>query len=172
MYPFPAHDARANFRVRASYWHERLMAEKINPFAFLQQVRAEATKIVWPSRRETTVSTVMVIAMAFLAPSCSCSPTSDQLGHPADPRSGRRQFLRQGGGAQWKRSGTSSRLPNFERKWPIPFKEKAHAAGLGDLFEEILVPTEKVVEVPPGPQGGCRAQVLPRLRAGEDGDDR
>ncbi len=43
------------------------MAEKINPFAFLQQVRAEATKIVWPSRRETTVSTMMVIAMAFLA---------------------------------------------------------------------------------------------------------
>ena len=43
------------------------MAEKFNPFAFLQQVRAEATKIVWPSRRETTVSTVMVIAMAFLA---------------------------------------------------------------------------------------------------------
>ncbi len=43
------------------------MAEKINPFAFLQQVRAEATKIVWPSCRETGVSTVMVIAMAFLA---------------------------------------------------------------------------------------------------------
>ena len=43
------------------------MAEKFNPFAFLQQVRAEASKIVWPSRRETGVSTVMVIAMAFLA---------------------------------------------------------------------------------------------------------
>ncbi len=43
------------------------MAEKINPFAFLQQVRAEASKVVWPSRRETTVSTVMVIVMAFLA---------------------------------------------------------------------------------------------------------
>ena len=43
------------------------MAEKFNPFAFLQQVRAEASKIVWPSWRETGVSTVMVIAMAFLA---------------------------------------------------------------------------------------------------------
>lgn len=43
------------------------MAEKINPFAFLQQVRAEASKVVWPSRRETGVSTVMVITMAFLA---------------------------------------------------------------------------------------------------------
>jgi preprotein translocase subunit SecE len=43
------------------------MAEKPNPFLFLQQVRAEASKIVWPSRRETGVSTVMVITMAFLA---------------------------------------------------------------------------------------------------------
>lgn len=42
------------------------MAEKFNPFAFLQQVRAEASKIVWPSRRETMVSTVMVIVIAFL----------------------------------------------------------------------------------------------------------
>ena len=43
------------------------MAEKTNPFTFLQQVRAEASKVVWPSRRETGVSTVMVITMAFLA---------------------------------------------------------------------------------------------------------
>jgi preprotein translocase subunit SecE len=43
------------------------MAERTNPIQFLQQVRAEATKIVWPSRRETAISTAMVIAMAFLA---------------------------------------------------------------------------------------------------------
>jgi preprotein translocase subunit SecE len=43
------------------------MAEKFNPFTFLQQVRAEAAKIVWPSRRETAISTVMVVIMAVLA---------------------------------------------------------------------------------------------------------
>ena len=43
------------------------MAEKTNPFRFLQQVRAEAAKIVWPSRREAGISTVMVLIMAFLA---------------------------------------------------------------------------------------------------------
>ncbi len=43
------------------------MAERTNPFIFLQQVRAEASKIVWPSRRETTISTVMVVVMAFVA---------------------------------------------------------------------------------------------------------
>ncbi len=43
------------------------MAERTNPFTFLQQVRAEASKIVWPSRRETMISTAMVVVMAFLA---------------------------------------------------------------------------------------------------------
>ena len=43
------------------------MAERPNPFAFLQQVRAEAAKVVWPSRRETAISTAMVIVMAFVA---------------------------------------------------------------------------------------------------------
>jgi preprotein translocase subunit SecE len=47
--------------------HERLMADRFNPFTFLQQVRAEAGKIVWPSRRETVISTAMVVAMAILA---------------------------------------------------------------------------------------------------------
>ena len=45
-----------------------VMAEKTkNPFVFLQQVRSETAKVTWPSRRETTISTFMVIVMAFLA---------------------------------------------------------------------------------------------------------
>ncbi len=43
------------------------MAERFNPFTFLQQVRAETAKVVWPSRRETVVSTIMVFAMAVAA---------------------------------------------------------------------------------------------------------
>ena len=34
-----------------------------NPFEFLQQVRAEASKVVWPSRRETFITTGMVLLM-------------------------------------------------------------------------------------------------------------
>jgi preprotein translocase subunit SecE len=43
------------------------MASKTNPFTFLQQVRAEASKVTWPSQRETMISTAMVIVMAFMA---------------------------------------------------------------------------------------------------------
>ncbi len=38
-----------------------------NPFQFLQQVRNEASKVTWPSRRETMTTTVMVFIMAVLA---------------------------------------------------------------------------------------------------------
>ncbi|KPF41356.1 preprotein translocase subunit SecE [Rhizobium sp. AAP43] len=43
------------------------MASKSNPFAFLQQVRSETSKVTWPSRRETMISTLMVLAMVFFA---------------------------------------------------------------------------------------------------------
>jgi preprotein translocase subunit SecE len=43
------------------------MASKSNPFTFLQQVRAETSKVTWPSRRETMISTIMVFVMAILA---------------------------------------------------------------------------------------------------------
>ena len=44
------------------------MASKTsNPFVFLQQVRAETAKVTWPTRRETLISTLMVMAFACLA---------------------------------------------------------------------------------------------------------
>ncbi|MCX5516769.1 preprotein translocase subunit SecE [Kaistia algarum] len=43
------------------------MATKTNPFTFLQQVRAEVSKVVWPSRREAAITTVMVFVMAIAA---------------------------------------------------------------------------------------------------------
>ncbi len=40
---------------------------RTNPLQFIQQVRAEVAKVIWPTRRETTVTTVMVFIMAALA---------------------------------------------------------------------------------------------------------
>ncbi|MDZ5697571.1 MULTISPECIES: preprotein translocase subunit SecE [Phyllobacteriaceae] len=44
-----------------------MAAKTTNPFTFLQQVRAETAKVTWPSRRETLISTVMVLAFVALA---------------------------------------------------------------------------------------------------------
>lgn len=38
-----------------------------NPLEFLQQTRAEIGKVVWPTRREVTLTTVMVLLLAALA---------------------------------------------------------------------------------------------------------
>lgn len=38
----------------------------INPIQFIQQVRAEVAKVVWPTRREVLLTTVMVLIMAAL----------------------------------------------------------------------------------------------------------
>ena len=40
---------------------------KFNPFKFLQEVRAEAQKVTWPTRRETAITTAMVFVMVTLA---------------------------------------------------------------------------------------------------------
>lgn len=39
---------------------------KTNPLMFLQQVRAETAKVVWPNRREVFLTTVMVLVLATL----------------------------------------------------------------------------------------------------------
>ncbi len=39
---------------------------RTNPLQFIQQVRAEVSKVVWPTRREVTLTTIMVFIMAAL----------------------------------------------------------------------------------------------------------
>ena len=38
-----------------------------NPLEFINQVRAEAAKVTWPSRRETLITTALVIVMVLVA---------------------------------------------------------------------------------------------------------
>lgn len=39
---------------------------RTNPVQFIQQTRAEIAKVVWPSRREVILTTVMVFLMTVL----------------------------------------------------------------------------------------------------------
>ncbi len=38
----------------------------VSPAKFVREVRSEVTKVTWPSRRETLVTTGLVLAMAAL----------------------------------------------------------------------------------------------------------
>jgi preprotein translocase subunit SecE len=42
---------------------ERNPQDMTNPFEFIQQVRSEAQKVVWPTRRETLVTTGLVLLL-------------------------------------------------------------------------------------------------------------
>ena len=43
------------------------MADRVSPLEFIRQVRQEAAKVTWPSRRELAISTVMVFIFVFIA---------------------------------------------------------------------------------------------------------
>lgn len=59
----PSEDVRSLTRA------VRMLCEmaKTNPFDFLQQVRSEAAKVTWPTRKETMITTAMVFVMVVLA---------------------------------------------------------------------------------------------------------
>jgi preprotein translocase subunit SecE len=40
---------------------------KVSPAEFIRQVRQETAKVTWPTRRDATVSTILVFIMVFLA---------------------------------------------------------------------------------------------------------
>jgi preprotein translocase subunit SecE len=40
---------------------------KTSPIEFIQQVRQEVSRVTWPSRKETIVTTAMVFVMVFIA---------------------------------------------------------------------------------------------------------
>ncbi len=55
---------------RICVWSQRedtAMATRTNPLQFVQQVRAEVAKVVWPTRREVLLTSAMVLALSAVA---------------------------------------------------------------------------------------------------------
>tara|TARA_Y100001935_G_C16820199_1_gene274412 strand:- start:83 stop:280 length:198 start_codon:yes stop_codon:yes gene_type:complete len=40
---------------------------KFRPIKYLQEIKNEMDKVTWPSRRETTVTSIMVLIFVFIA---------------------------------------------------------------------------------------------------------
>ena len=56
-------------RARGAFFYLQvigLKVAKVTPGEFMRQVRAETSKVVWPSRKETMTTAVMVLIMATL----------------------------------------------------------------------------------------------------------
>jgi preprotein translocase subunit SecE len=39
----------------------------LNPIEFMQQVRREVSKVTWPTRKEVTITSIMVFVLVMLA---------------------------------------------------------------------------------------------------------
>jgi len=63
----PRRDCFATGLLRSPPRAENVRWHMANPFQFLQEVRGEAKKITWPTRRETMITTGLVIAMVIVA---------------------------------------------------------------------------------------------------------
>jgi preprotein translocase subunit SecE len=46
---------------------QKPVTRTLNPARFIREVRQEMDKVTWPSRKETMVSTVMVLGLATIA---------------------------------------------------------------------------------------------------------
>jgi preprotein translocase subunit SecE len=57
----------SSFKLGGEYLFGSAKMPKISPFKFLQEVRAEVQKVTWPTRKETTVTTIMVFLMVAIA---------------------------------------------------------------------------------------------------------
>lgn len=44
-----------------------IVTVSFDPLGFLRDVRSEASKVTWPTRKETLITTAMVIGMALIA---------------------------------------------------------------------------------------------------------
>jgi preprotein translocase subunit SecE len=60
---WPAFRSRAAVRNQSK---DEANVARVNPGEFLRQVRAETGKVVWPTRRETMMTGLMVVIMTTL----------------------------------------------------------------------------------------------------------
>ena len=132
---------------------------------FLQEVRQEVGKVTWPSRNETMISTVMVLVMVVLASFFFL--LADQiiawlvqllLSHPLSGNIRLLETRSRHGQALVHRSGV---LRTSSGRLPRTSAQKVAQKKLDDLFEDVIVPTEKVVEMRRGRKVDAERKFFP-----------
>jgi len=46
---------------------EEVKKPRISPFEFFRQVKVEGSKVIWPSRKETGITTIVVFIMVIVS---------------------------------------------------------------------------------------------------------
>ena len=131
-----------------------------SPFKFLQEVRSETAKVTWPTRRETTITTIMVFVMVALA-SIFFFAADQIIRYLVTYHTGHALMASAGAQTMDKRWYIVHAYSNFEKKVAESIREQAKQRGLEELFEQVLVPTEKVTEVRRGRKVDAERKFFP-----------
>ena len=62
-------ESSAGLRVRGAFFYPQESIDEVaktSPGEFIRQVRAETAKVVWPTRKETVATAIMVLIMTGL----------------------------------------------------------------------------------------------------------
>jgi hypothetical protein len=110
---------------------------------FLQECWIELKKVHWPSRKETQAATIVVIIGGH---DRRALPRARRLRGVMDHPSGAQRMTAADDRA-WYVVHTYS---GYEHKVKAALEERIRSLGKPDLFGEILVPSEKVVELVKG----------------------
>ncbi len=128
------------------------------PAQFVREVRAEVAKVTWPSRKETLVTTGLVFAMAAAA-AVFFFVVDQAAGLACGFCSARRFSSRvQVVAKRWYVVHVYS---GFEKKIAEQVKEQAARKGLADLVDDVLVPSEEVVELKRGQKVQAERKFFP-----------
>ncbi len=127
------------------------------PAKFVREVRSEVAKVTWPSRKETLVTTGLVLAMAAIATVLFF--VADQIIGIGRARAVRHERLT--GAEMAKRWYVVHVYSGFEKKIAQQIKEQAAQKGLADQFDEVLVPSEEVVELRRGQKVNAERKFFP-----------
>ena len=131
---------------------------RLSPFKFSQEKRGRGSEVTWPSRRETAITTATASAMVAIA--SVFSPVADRDMRPFVTLllgvAGRRSR----GNDQDKHWYIVQAYSNFERKVADRFASRP-SSGIYHLFDEVMVPTEEVVEVRRGQKVDAERKFFP-----------
>ena len=127
---------------------------KTNPAQFMREVRQEVSKVTWPSRKETGVTTAMVFVMSVVA-ALFFFFTDKIIAWVIQ------LILGIGVWGMAHRWYVVHVYSGFERKVCDSIKEQAVQKGLDEDIEEVLVPMEEVVELRRGSKVNAERKFFP-----------
>ena len=132
---------------------------KVTPGEFIRQVRAEGSKVVWPSMKETRTTAIMVLIMTamlavfFFGRQFGVQRDRQMAAEPARLTIFTGTFM-----SRWYIIHAYS---GFENKVRDAILSEAKRLGLEQLVEQVEVPTETVTEIKRGKKVQAERKFMP-----------